>query len=169
MKRWKIVLPALLATSGLPLVSLVGCGDKEIEGQRIDFNNKIEDSEGGFRILCEPFALEKDKVYTAVVNLSQIEFTQECSVLSFGHFEPMNALDDDISIKKIIINDKHLDQTTFEEKEKGGWFFHSDGEVTTLFMVSTKGSQFNMKGNVYITFTAKNTTEPLYWQFGNVS
>ncbi len=27
MKRWKIVLPTLLATSGLPLVSLVGCGD----------------------------------------------------------------------------------------------------------------------------------------------
>ncbi len=60
MKRWKIVLPTLLATSGLPLVSLVGCGNQP-GPEPVEVKPHVYFNSGGFGTLTGDLDIEVEK------------------------------------------------------------------------------------------------------------
>lgn len=75
MKRWKIVLPTLLATSGLPLVSLVGCGEKEVPPKPdvIYSLNTLESQGHAASLSVGPIVIHQGKTYQFVIHYNFFE------------------------------------------------------------------------------------------------
>lgn len=176
MKKWKIVMPTLIATSAMPLVSLVSCGAINV--------NLTECEQSRLSMLTEEMALDSGKKYAFSVDMNTWPFIKSPNKYEYfaldildSLIKPTKKVSIDSKSIKIYIDNKLVNNEELSFEDDGFVYFKTD-ELKTRILRSRKinGSfkllsevkdtpKIEIQGSIEFRGQLK-TMDPELWYFG---
>ncbi|XQP55123.1 MAG: hypothetical protein ACOQNV_03245 [Mycoplasmoidaceae bacterium] len=163
MKKWKIILPSLLAA--LPVVGLVGCSKEQF----ILLNVPLYSGGDFCHAICtsKPMSFEVGKQYQFRFDMYKFDeemwtegYAQEMYWLFTFQDEVNHKVEVDVNVNLVTFNGRKLKQTDHMMVEPGYYYINED-----LWELDLKGNFTKPSDSLIIYLTPNQPIENLYVEF----